>query len=342
MLPCLCVPLYLSRSWLSNCSGTYLCTSLFEYYAYTSPQFLCPPMANSTATAPTEVCSAVNGSSCSYMTEVPPTCVSWFPTCGYEYSCATMAEYTTAVSTNSTNATTNCLFPVTNYPPPIGTCVPMNGSCGWHVPCYMWRQHCSSDYVCGTVDQYAAFYYGPQPICIGNSTENVPAPGVCLYQNGQCKWSGRFLYSVLRYRTVWELDISGLLLSTLSPLSFPPLHPCSLGSPLPILPECRSWLNSCRTSWQCGSDYEYRVYQSFSFPQSSCPEYSPFFMPPTEPGVCEFNMEKYQCVFRGPRKFSDVTHTMYSRSLNKRCFKNSSSNTIWMVIKECVEMVFEE
>ena len=98
-----------------------------------------------------------------------------------------------------------------------------------------------------------------------------------------------------------------LTLSFTFSLPFPPSLPPSLPSSLPILPECLSWLISCNSTWQCGSAYEYRVYQSVSFSQSPCPDYSPSFMLPTEPGVCEFNMKQYQCMFRGPRKFSDVT-----------------------------------
>ena len=71
-------------------------------------------------------------------------------------------------------------------------------------------------------------------------------------------------------------------------------HICCLPSPLS---GCRSWLGHCRTHWNCGTEYEFQVFQTLPVPPCANP--GPNFVPPIEPGMCEFDIEKSVCDFNG-------------------------------------------
>lgn len=182
------IPFNLPRSWIFPCGeGTYQCTPQYSYYTFLyGPQPLCPEVVNSTATPPPGVCTADNYTSCSFSPEAL-TCVSWLGSCDFQYSCTTEEEY--LASSNTTDFP--CFFP-SSPPTPAATCVPMNNSCQWYSPCYMWQEWCLGEYRCGNVEEYSRFLSGPQPICAPiNSSEPTPIPpGLCLYQDGQCEWSG--------------------------------------------------------------------------------------------------------------------------------------------------------
>ena len=88
----------------------------------------------------------------------------------------------------------SCFIP-SPLPPPDTICVPVNDSCEWRNPCRMWQGWCGGQYRCESVAQYATFINGPVPGCIppspdANITEPVPA-GECVYQDGECEWSGK-------------------------------------------------------------------------------------------------------------------------------------------------------
>ena len=87
----------------------------------------------------------------------------------------------------------NCYPTYPTPPSPSSICVPVDGvSCDWYNPCRKWQGWCNGEYQCGTEADYAQFLNGPQPLCVSpqpNTTEPVP-PGECVYQEGQCVWSG--------------------------------------------------------------------------------------------------------------------------------------------------------
>lgn len=148
-----------------------------------SLELLCPALLNSSAGACT------NDSACNSSAQ-SPTCVSWLPHCDFQYSCATEQEYLLSLSSNMTSF---CPFPLPPPPTPTATCVPFNNTCQWYSPCHMWREVCSGEYYCGDIQEYVTFLSSSQPpkcasYDITEST-SVP-PGVCLYNNGQCEWSG--------------------------------------------------------------------------------------------------------------------------------------------------------
>ena len=64
--------------------------------------------------------------------------------------------------------------------------------------------------------------------------------------------------------------------------------------------ECTAWLSPCQTSWECGSNYEYRVSQAQPLPP--CPNPGEYFVSPPMPGLCEYVLESGQCQFHGERK----------------------------------------
>ena len=59
--------------------------------------------------------------------------------------------------------------------------------------------------------------------------------------------------------------------------------------------ECRAWLDHCRTSWRCGSEYDFQVFNSL--PAPPCANPGPFFVPPSQPGVCQYNLTLGRCDF---------------------------------------------
>ncbi len=51
----------------------------------------------------------------------------------------------------------------------------------------------------------------------------------------------------------------------------------------------------CQNYWTCGSQYDKDVY--FSSAPPPCPQPLPGHTPPPQPGVCQFNITKSQCLF---------------------------------------------
>ena len=84
-----------------------------------------------------------------------------------------------------------------------------------------------------------------------------------------------------------------------------PLPP-SVICPLPIsFSECRSWLGHCQTSWNCGTEYDFQVFQTLPVPLCANP--GPDFRPPVEPGVCEYDIKQGACAFNGESEFVSIT-----------------------------------
>lgn len=184
---------FLFRTWMLPCGDTsYRCTSQEVYYNFIfGPPLGCPITFNSTTPAPpTNTCSSSN-ENCGFMEDVP-TCVSWLPNCSYQYSCTTADEMLAATE----NSTTNCNAAYFTPPTPASVCTPIDNTCQWRNPCRVWQSSCGDQYICGNEAQYASFVYGPHPICAHpspNATQPVPA-GECIYQDGQCEWSGMYVY----------------------------------------------------------------------------------------------------------------------------------------------------
>ena len=65
-----------------------------------------------------------------------------------------------------------------------------------------------------------------------------------------------------------------------------------------LFAECVSWRSACHTSWECGSNYEYQVFQAL--PPTACPAPPPYFIAPPEPGVCQISGSG-MCEFQGER-----------------------------------------
>lgn len=88
--------------------------------------------------------------------------------------------------------------------------------------------------------------------------------------------------------------------------------------------ECRSWLSPCQTSWQCGSDYEYR--QAQIYPPPPCPYPGIYFVPPPEPGMCQYNVEAGQCQFQGERELNALDFTILTLASKMYVSANSVSS----------------
>jgi hypothetical protein len=61
--------------------------------------------------------------------------------------------------------------------------------------------------------------------------------------------------------------------------------------------ECRAWLDGCGRRWNCGTEYEFQVFQAQPLPPCANP--GPFFVPPIQPGQCVFDAELGECAFNG-------------------------------------------
>ena len=170
-------------------NGPYRCSSQNEYYSFIFTPQLTGCVINFTATPPPATTCALANNTCTYV-EGAPTCVSWLRDCNSDdYSCATEAEYSIATE----NDETTCSFPTSPPPTPNAICIPVNDTCEWYNPCRVWQNWCGGEYRCGSEAEFAIFLNGPQPICAFppiNATQPVP-PGECVYQDGQCGWSGK-------------------------------------------------------------------------------------------------------------------------------------------------------
>lgn len=59
--------------------------------------------------------------------------------------------------------------------------------------------------------------------------------------------------------------------------------------------DCTAWLDWCHTSWTCGTQYEEDIY--FAGPVPPCPAPPPNYQPPSQPGVCQYNVSAARCQF---------------------------------------------
>ena len=173
------------RSWIFPCGeGQHRCTTEQQYQSFVSgPQPGCPVFYNPNATAPPGECVLINGA-CNF-TENTVNCTTWLPGC--EYRCGTFEEYEENPSDSCPN-----LEPV---PLPDALCIPINDSCQWYNPCRLRRSFCNLSYQCGTLSEYWAMVYGPQPLCSPPAPgwEEPETPGECILQQGECTWSGEFV-----------------------------------------------------------------------------------------------------------------------------------------------------
>ena len=166
------------REWLRNdCrSGQWVCTSVEEYErSHLGPQFGCPSLNLEPPTPPPGQCRLENGT-CQYA-QPAVTCNVSVSDCYCSYTCNT-----------NTHTTNHQNF---RLPPPDMLCIPVNDTCQWYNPCRYWRGFCQSGYRCGTVEQYYAFIFGPQPLCAAPPegwVEPLP-PGDCIAQEQECRWS---------------------------------------------------------------------------------------------------------------------------------------------------------
>lgn len=180
----------------------YQCTSQEAYYNFIfGPPLGCPITFNSTTVAPPTASCSIANNTCGFM-EDAALCVSWLPNCSYQYSCTTADEMMEATA----DSTDTCNGVYMSPPTPASVCTPINNTCEWRNPCRAWQSSCGERYVCGDEAQYAGFLYGPHPICanIPNATLPVPA-GECIYQDGQCEWSGTLVYYSLVH--IWDFIV---------------------------------------------------------------------------------------------------------------------------------------
>ncbi len=137
--------------------------------------------------------------------EIPPPpgrCLLIDDVCQFDFTSTLQCAFRRSLSDNclykcvevsESSPQDNCSF--SRYPPPDTLCVPMDGKCQEYNPCKYWEGLCLEPYMCGTVDDYYRFKFGPQPRCArppAGYLEDVP-PGECILQNNACSWSGEFV-----------------------------------------------------------------------------------------------------------------------------------------------------
>ena len=161
-----------------------MCTSVEEYERSNLFPLGCPMLNLEPPTPPPGQCRLENGI-CQYA-QPAVTCDTWVPDCHFSYSCGTTEE-----RERTTNTDAACASFGQDLPPPDMLCIPVNDTCQWYNPCRYWRGFCQSGYRCGTVEQYYAFIFGPQPLCVAPPegwVEPLP-PGDCIAQEQECRWS---------------------------------------------------------------------------------------------------------------------------------------------------------
>ena len=202
-----CFNTYLRSSPFPCVNNDYRCSSQNEHFSsqFGLPQG-CPILPGSTPGPPPDTPCILANNTCAFVEEAP-TCVSWLRGCNIEYSCTTEEDFSAAVT--ESNDTAVCSFPASRPPTPNAICIPVNDTCEWYNPCRVWQNSCGVEYRCGSEAEFAMFLNGPQPICAFppiNATQPVP-PGECVYQDGQCGWSGKThivgesLYMYIMYST---------------------------------------------------------------------------------------------------------------------------------------------
>ena len=126
-------------------------------------------------------CGIVNGR-CSF-SRTQPFCVQ---SCRFfNYQCTTVDE----LLAGPLERTCPSQFPASS----TDVCIPENGGCAFRNPCVTYRLHCFGPYRCGSLADYARFLTSSIPPCAFSPFFRIPLlqPGECLYQDGQCRWSGK-------------------------------------------------------------------------------------------------------------------------------------------------------
>ena len=168
-------------AWVDRCTGEHHCTSNSSTPA---PPPSCHPLIPTDLTPAPGVCTLNNGS-CQF---VDP-CATWNKQCfGTDYQCTTKEQYQYH----------NCssFYQPNPAPPPKEKCLAINGTCQQYNPCRKWAGFCNGPYQCITDVEYYQYTHGPQPGC--PAPQNTPQPphippGECIYQNGQCVWSSKYI-----------------------------------------------------------------------------------------------------------------------------------------------------
>ena len=80
------------------------------------------------------------------------------------------------------------------YPPPNQLCLPINNSCQWYNPCISWKGLFTDGNICGSLDEYYAFLYGPPSSGQTSISKDldIDPPGQCAIRNDHCDWYGKW------------------------------------------------------------------------------------------------------------------------------------------------------
>ena len=168
--------------WYDNCDGTHTCGTPDEYQGfldtqdtfcfYNIPEYLSP--VSGVCMNTTNGCQFVN------------PCVTWNKGCnGLDYQCTSQDKYDEYLLTNEADC-----IPYAKVPPPDKQCILINDTCQWYSACMKWPGHCNTGYICGDEVDYYKFPHGPQPLCAIYPYPPPPPSGECIYQQGNCTWSG--------------------------------------------------------------------------------------------------------------------------------------------------------
>lgn len=182
------------RSWIQVCEEgestvpTPRCTTHEEYARYLSEFFVrCPIQQQQkpvTQVVFPGVCAKVDGR-CRF-SHTQPSCVQ---SCRFfNHQCTTLGQF----FADPVKPSENCLQ---QFPKSSDVCIPEDGGCAMRDPCVLYSDHCGGDYVCGSLADYGLFLTLAVPPCARPPRDfqqlpRPPPPGECVYQDGQCEWSG--------------------------------------------------------------------------------------------------------------------------------------------------------
>ena len=129
---------------------------------------------------------------------------------------------------------------------------------------------------------------------------SLPVPLHLQMSLNQCQWESVCTRMGSVYGQVRQHPADDSLTEILHTLVHVHAHHDKVILSLSSYTECTAWLSPCQTSWNCDSEFQYRVSQAY--PPPACPYPGHFFVPPPMPGMCEYNLESGQCQFHGERK----------------------------------------